>query len=309
MDELLTGDVWREASRRLSKPAKKFAAIAYVTRATALRFTRGDVVVCDASDVAIKCGETSATVLRKLSRAGVSVYSCPGLHAKALVCGDVAVVGSANLSLSSANNLIEASILSRRFQVRSQVRAFIGQLVESSQRVDGPFLRRVSKLPVSIRWYPTAHRKKMRIVGHRTWVVSTVLLAKLRSQEKDLVAAGEKEAQNKLTNTKSDVSWIRWMGKSGFRALAKEGDSLIELSRNKRKTRCSVYQPRTILMRQDAPTWTRFYLEDPPECLDFPWRTFQRQLRKVGIHGVRVGSTRELKPREVALMETLWLTE
>jgi len=56
MDQLLTENVWRKASKFVKRRDRKFAAIAYVTNDLHLWFGRGDVLVCDAPDAAIKNG-------------------------------------------------------------------------------------------------------------------------------------------------------------------------------------------------------------------------------------------------------------
>ena len=109
-----------------------------------------------------------------------------------------------------------------------------------------------------------------------------------------------------MSDPKGSVYSIRWQGKSRFRAEAKEGDSVIELERNKQRTRCRVIQPRPIIFCQQHDKWTRFYIEDPPEWTYFPWHSFQVELQKAGIRGISMNTTRELKLREVALMEFIW---
>jgi hypothetical protein len=112
-----------------------------------------------------------------------------------------------------------------------------------------------------------------------------------------------------MTDSEGSISWIRWVGKGRFRSTAKEGDSVIELEQNKQRTRCRVIQPRPILLRQDDDKWTRFYIEDPPEQISFPWARFTKEIEKSGIKRISMNSTRELTPKEVAFMELLWSDE
>lgn len=308
MDQLLTDNVWREASNLLKTGDRKLAAIAYVTSNLHLSFATGDVLVCDASDTAIKSGETSADLLKTLFAKSVQLHSCPGLHAKTLVSSELAIVGSSNLSLSSANHLIEASLLTRRFQVRSQVRAFIQKLIAVSTPIDGDFITRALGLPVTSRpRTPTRAKRMVERPANRTWIVSTVPLGEtIHEREGEFEEAGEQNAKERMTNPEGAVSWIRWAGRSRFRAEAKEGDSIIELECNKQRTRCRAIQPRPIILRQDSDKWTRFYLEDPPEWTYFPWRTFEIELRRVGLQSIKKNATRELQSREVGLMELIW---
>jgi hypothetical protein len=282
-----------------------------VTSDTHLSFHEDDILVCDASDNAIKCGETSAKTLKRFFEAGARLFCCPGLHAKSLVAGDIAVVGSSNLSASSATNLIEASLITRRFQARSQVRAFIQKLIPISTPIDSAFLARALALPVTVR--PRGGSARPRPIEpptNKTWFVSTTPLSeKIQEREAEFEEAGEDAARERMSDPEAGLSWIRWVGKGKFRTTAKEGDSVIELERNKQKTRCKAVQPRPILLRQDHDKWTRFYVEDPPESIYFPWGQFTTELEQSGIEGVKMNTTRELTPKEVSLMEIIWNDE
>src|ERR1044072_5576617 len=104
MEKIITNKVWTQVTRLLDKRENKIAAIAYVSKGTPLSFGDGDVLVCDASDQAIKTGETDAAILKRFLIDGAELYSCPNLHAKILISGDSVVIGSANLSASSENH-------------------------------------------------------------------------------------------------------------------------------------------------------------------------------------------------------------
>src|SRR5438876_11801042 len=69
------GDSCESASR-----SRRKAAIAYVSR-DLLGLSRGDVLVLNASRAAVSAGQTSATLLRAMSRRGVRLYDCIDLHA------------------------------------------------------------------------------------------------------------------------------------------------------------------------------------------------------------------------------------
>lgn len=101
MERIITNNVWTQVERLLKKGSSKTAAIAYVSKGTPLSFGDGDVLVCDASDAAIKSGETDAITLRRFLNDGAELHSCPNLHAKMLISGNSVVIGSANLSTSS----------------------------------------------------------------------------------------------------------------------------------------------------------------------------------------------------------------
>ncbi len=54
---------------------------------------RGDVLICDASDLAIESGPTHADALSASLRTGVNVRSVQGLHAKIVVLPERVYIG------------------------------------------------------------------------------------------------------------------------------------------------------------------------------------------------------------------------
>lgn len=110
MNELLSSGLWPRI-RKLAKIAKrKSAAVAYVTDDRYLKFGEGDVLVTDASDEAIKSGQTSASLLESALRRKATIASISGLHSKVYVFDRCAVIGSANLSRESERRT-EAALL------------------------------------------------------------------------------------------------------------------------------------------------------------------------------------------------------
>src|SRR5260221_14300136 len=103
MKALLSDDLWRKLSAQSAGHQRIRAAIAYVT-AQHLDFRKGDLLICDASDDAIKGGLTSASLLRSFVGKGAEVYSYDGLHSKVAVIDEQALIGSANLSENAGIN-------------------------------------------------------------------------------------------------------------------------------------------------------------------------------------------------------------
>ncbi len=130
------------------KTKRKIAALAYVSTPKYLSFGKGDILVCDASDQAIKSGETSAVVLARFYKKGAEIYSCPNLHAKVMVLGRNVLIGSCNLSESSAQVLRELAVITSDTSTRSQALAYIHSIKDTSSLVNEAFLERISKIPV-----------------------------------------------------------------------------------------------------------------------------------------------------------------
>lgn len=121
--EQLTGAV-RKAKGRAD------VAVAYFGRdgCDLLPLSAGSRLVVDASEAALKSGQTYPAGLLKLYRKGVAIYSKPGLHAKVFIVGGKAYVGSANASRHSAHTLVEAALVTTSASTVRAVRAFIDQL-------------------------------------------------------------------------------------------------------------------------------------------------------------------------------------
>jgi hypothetical protein len=308
MDELLTGNVWKQIAGEAKKHSQRSAAIAYVSDAKYLRLKKNDVLVCDASDAVIRSGGTSAKALKTYLDAGVRLYNYPNLHAKILVFGPNAVVGSCNVSASSANRLREAALLTSRHTVRSQAAALIHMSMKAADDINADFVNRIKKIKVVKRGLFVGKRRgPNEKLGNRTWVIRTTELDDdAFPEERKSEQQGEKEAKALLSQSDSEVNWVRWTGKSHFRATAKEGDTIMELNSPRRSKRVAVSGPVAILKRQDRGIWTRFYYEEPDDLPSLSWSEFERLLRKVGIQSIKKGSTRELSPYEASLMESIW---
>lgn len=307
MEQILTGNIWNQIAPKVRQEARRLAAIAYVSDASFLRLSKNDVLVCDASDSAIKSRGTSAKALQTFLDAGVLLYNDPNLHAKVVVFGHYALIGSCNLSAWSATRLREAAVLSLRPTVRSQAMAFIHAARDRAMQIDQSFIDRVSNIKLGKpAFVPRPMRQTETELGSRSWVISSwPLRDSSHTDERDIVAQGERKAESLLTGDNTEVDSIRWYGKSRFRKLAKSGDTLLEIH-HPSKSRTEVYQPTPVLLRQDTTKWTRIYYEVPSDHPYMPWSQFEKELRHVGITSITKNSTKELSARERALLDTMW---
>src|SRR4051794_33416057 len=112
-NQLLTTGVWKSltaAAKDARKPA--YVAVAYFGQRTSklLPLPPNSRLVVDASDGAVKSGQTCPADLMRLQKRGVAIYSYQNLHGKVFVFGDVAFVGSTNVSNRSARILVEAAL-------------------------------------------------------------------------------------------------------------------------------------------------------------------------------------------------------
>ena len=137
------------AELRPKSRAPIIAVVAYVgaDALEMLPLRKGDFLVCDGSDIAIRQALTSAKALSKYAHRGVVVFSHEGLHAKTIASEKFAWVGSANSSSNSRDSLIEASV---RVTGRSasQVFKWAGTLATEDVRLSREDLERLVALPV-----------------------------------------------------------------------------------------------------------------------------------------------------------------
>src|SRR5688572_6498967 len=127
------------------------AAIAYVAPPMPIAFRAGATLVLDASDPAIRARSTNRDALNTLFNRRVRLFSYPGLHAKVLVLGRTAVIGSMNLSNHSQRRLIEAGIVTDHPQVVGDVVRFIESLIGNADEIKQPFLDRIATLRLAPR--------------------------------------------------------------------------------------------------------------------------------------------------------------
>jgi len=304
MDKIFTSNSWSKILRYLPERSSKFAAVAYVSKGSPLKFGNGDILVCDASETSIRNGNTDAKTLLAFKRNGAQIFSCGNLHAKVVVCGEYAIVGSSNLSKSSEEILLEATLITDRRQVRAQSLGLIHSLMKASIELDENSLNQLVSIPVTKKFTRRAKGKKIKDVGTSSWVVSVVPIKTVSEDEQILVEKGELKAREFVESENSEIGWIRFIGQSAFRRQAKVGDLVLEIT--KRGRTASVCEPRPILHRQDKGKWTRFYLEVKDDIQEMSWSDFNRRLKKSGISNFSKNSTKELSELVSKRIDEIW---
>jgi hypothetical protein len=313
MDQLCSDDLWPIIERLASDSRKKQAAVAYVTTDRLVRFGCGDVLITDASDQSIAAGQTSAKIVSEANRRGAEVYSLPGLHAKVLLLDGVAVIGSANVSESSVTSLVEASWITDSPVAVGMVNAMLQQLIGIAQRVDEAFISRISGIPVAPRIALESRRQtspRIMVPRHQSWIIGVYALVRDFPDEEPAIDSGKSIASGKAQQQSSDVSWIRWTGKSRFRSEAKPGDSVIQIwSPRRRETPELVYRHAPILHRQDEATCTRFFIEEfaDGEETTMGWEGFQTLVSQIKLPS-KIGPScaRPISEAHAAALFSLW---
>lgn len=294
---LLTSDLWPTASKLAVKSARRSAAIAYVT-AEHVRFKKGDVLICDASEWQIRRGATSAAILLAASKRGAEIRDCPNLHAKVLLLDDRVIIGSANLSATSVDHLEECAVLSSDPALLSQTKAYLHQLRETSRLLKRAELERLAALLVEKQPAPvrTGH-KRTPPPGNRCWVVGLRPLDDddLSPEDHKAKETGRKAAEKNHPEARDSLEWFRISGISKFRSDAKPGDRVLVLMPSSEKSKwLDAYKPMTLLAKARGEKCDFFYYDstESPDNAGLPAEKIQKHL-------AGSGSKIELKPRMI----------
>ena len=145
--------VWPVIKRQIKSTKKSqqiFVAIAYVgtNAAKIMPLRRGDVLVCNASDAAIKQGSTSARALETFFNRGVQIFNEPRLHGKVVIFPKRVFVGSANVSTRSRDVLYEAVVETTDPKTIGSSLKFVHRLAQRISRIDRNDIKRLRALPV-----------------------------------------------------------------------------------------------------------------------------------------------------------------
>lgn len=154
------GQAWKAIGDAVRKAKGEVAAaVGYIgiDGPDVLPLQTGDLLVCDASDRAVRNGSTHPHALERYIRRGVAVYSYPGLHAKVIVLPRRVFVGSANASKHSRDCLEEAVFESTDALTRQRLRQWIDHLALANLNLTdvaalgGLVPKRTSTPPATIR--------------------------------------------------------------------------------------------------------------------------------------------------------------
>jgi len=309
MEQFLTGDIWKEVNKLFKKGQKKFSCIAYVT-SDKLELSKGDTLICDASTFAIKFGETSAKALNTYFSKGVRLLSNSELHAKLLLTDKFLVIGSANLSKSSAEKLIESSVITDNDILLSQAKAFCYNLVEESTRLTRNDIEALLKIEVVKRPHkPTTKSKtRQKKFGNKYWFISASALGeRTYNKIKDTVESTTAQIAERENIDEENISFLRWRTKTEFSDTAKEGDQIILKFNNDDKTRSYVYPPSTILERQVKNGFVYFYHDDRNSGKNkVGWTRFKNFIKEIQLDKPISTRTKIISETDIKKLKPLW---
>jgi hypothetical protein len=256
---LAEGEPWVAVSAALGRPGRRraYLAIGFVSRTAEelLDLKPGDVLVCDASVPAIKMGATDPPVLKRLVNAGVVVHSCAGLHAKCVVVGKTAWVGSANASRSSSRRLIEAALQVTSSDTVGEVRDWIQDLAQRSPRLTAGDLDDLERYRPKLVPQPPAPYQKLPVPTtskklHLAEFLDHASARAHKAAEQSFQSA--RQEARRASARLGALDWFEW--EEG--TVPGPGDWLIDVTPGQRLSRPVWILATTRLGRDHAVVWT-----------------------------------------------------
>ena len=249
---LTSKQIWEEIEQRTKKSKRIYAAVAYIgiRGSSLLHLKKGDKLVCDMSLTAVKQGITNPFEIQNFIKRGVEVFSRDNLHAKMIVFNDATlIVGSANITNNSKNNLIEAGLITHDPVSIQRAKDYIARLC--TEPVRNEYLKRCLTLYKPPKYKPSKEKLqgKERSQGEEIqyWFLGTVSEINIPDGECSSIEKAEEYASRKLKNPKStEVDWIRYKNKPSYLDKIHEGDWIIYKFQWKDKS-IDVFPPHQVL--------------------------------------------------------------
>lgn len=298
---MITGDIWKKVNDNyLQKKGIRKAVIAYVTKKSQL-LRKGDSLICDASNQAIKYGKTSAETLEYYYKKGVKIKSLENLHSKFLFTENQLIIGSANLSKNSAERLTESAIVVTKRNEISNAQAFFFKLSEEANEIDKDYLNELLNIKVVSNERVNERRSKSRGIefGKSIWVVGvTPLSDKIYENESKQIGLAKNKVSEIHDIEEDDIGFIRFTGNKKIRQNSKIGDLVIEISSNKKRTKSVVREASPILEVEQQLNCTRIYF-DNRDLKEMGFTKFNKELEKTQIKIFSKSSLREITDEEL----------
>ncbi len=296
--EFVQQGLWKQLTSAIRKAkGKADVAVAYfgMDGCVLLPLRSGSRLVVDASDAALKSGQTYPAGLLQLYRKGVAIYSKPGLHAKVFLIGKKAYVGSANASRRSAHTLVEAALVTDNAGSVEKVRAFIDSLaLHELGEAQLKQLIRMYRPPKIVGGERSLRGSKVR--GPRVWI-TRVYTDTLPEVFEDIHAEESRKARKMMEHPRRHVQDDFWW--AGLCPYAK-GDIVVQIVRERGEPD-RVMPPGTVIHKvtrvRNGQRKTFIYLEAPNKRNKLE-SVFAQQIG-AGVKGIRPGPLGQYRAERV----------
>lgn len=228
--QLITENVWEHISKRANANKNRYVAVAYLGKNASkyLRLESGDVLVVDASESSIKSGSTNPSEIEKYINNGVELYSHENLHSKVFVLGNLALIGSANVSGNSANVLTECMVEFKNAETVSAARGFVRSLMlEPLSPEYVKYLKTIYK-PPKVKGNKNNKRTRKHN-GNALWV-QKLHEYDFTETEQEAYDIGEEKVKNQITDDeKYQIDSVRYKNNTTLAKKAMIGDIIIRV--------------------------------------------------------------------------------
>jgi phosphatidylserine/phosphatidylglycerophosphate/cardiolipin synthase-like enzyme len=282
---LTNEDYWKTIPEIIKASKHTDVAVAYLGSdgAKLLPLKKGDRLVVDMSPATVKSGTTNPFEIEKLIKRGVKVFARRNLHAKVILTDKALLVGSANISKNSRNNLDEVAIFTTDPVTMQRSTDFIEQIC--IEPVLPKYLEECkrnykSPPPNSPGNPPPTHHAKL-------WIVSLVI-ASIPSAELKKFDKSVEKAEKRINLEVSTVDTFHWPYKTKMADELKTEDWVIQCVKQDDNS-ILVCPPCRLIA--DVDHYTRdektgkeryiFHLERKKGSQNMKWPAFQKTLKTV----------------------------
>ena len=288
---LTNENIWQTLPEIIKFSQQIDAAFAYFGHDGAKLFPlkRGDRLFIDMSPATVKEGGTNPNEIEKLIKRGVQVFTRSNLHAKIVITDKVVLVGSANVSKSSRDNLEEASILTNDAVTIQRARDFLNHIC--IEPVLPEYLSQCKSLyrpPRIVGKRSTTTKRVSRATHAKLWLVNLVDCHSFPDSEIEAFETSEEKALVLIEGKEqSSLSTFHWSYKPKMADELETGDWIIQCIRHKDKS-ISVYSPARLIfvdhyIRNQRTGKERyvFHLEYPKRGERLGWAKFRKSLNAI----------------------------
>jgi hypothetical protein len=283
---LTNDDIWATIPEIIKTSKHTDVAVAFLGTdgSKLLPLKKGDRLVVDMSEANVKAGSTNPFEIEKLIKRGVKAFTRPNLHAKIVITNKSVLVGSANVSKNSRDNLDEAAIITNDPVTIQRARDFFKIICDGEILLKSEYLEECKKIykPSRISGNRKSQSlKKGQRVSHAKLRIVSLVVVNIPKAEKAKYEKSEEKAEKQIN---SDVSILEsFMHRSKMVDELEIGDWIIQCIRQEDK-RILVFPPSRYIgfdsyIRNEETGKERFifYLERPKGSQIMSWANFRKE--------------------------------
>lgn len=299
MIKFLADDIWVTIKSLSDKSRKTKIAVAYFGTGASTQVTlkKGDTLLVAMTLGNVKVGQVNPFEIEKLYKKGVNIFNLPNLHSKIYLFDKSVIIGSANVSSNSADNLIETGLLTNDSNAISQAESFINE--HCIEKVEQDYIEVCKKNYNPPKSFGSKQKRtaKNKFKGQltTTWVISTTSTT-WKDEDYETLETDQEIFENKISNKRTlELYEVKYGISNSFINKVKEGDIIIEIIKHKVKTQ--VVQPKRALgVTFDKKRRVAFLrTEQSKKNTKNSWSALESILHRNNIKYIKKNSTREIK--------------